>query len=94
VSRLNAEGFCGLCEEVDARLDAHVASAVADLTERFAELILCYLHVEDVCSIVRAADEGEPKAARLGDVYERSYSYVQARDRRARDFRAGDPPSV
>jgi hypothetical protein len=88
VPRLDEEGRCPLCEEVDARLDAHVASAMADLVERFSELAVCYLHPDDVREIVDhtvAEYDGPPSGPRLREVYERSHRFVEARERRARE---------
>jgi hypothetical protein len=86
VEKLDAEGRCPLCQEVDARLDAHVGSAMADLTERFVDLALCYLHPADVRQIVDdAAPENEPYGRRLAEVYETSHRFVEARERRARE---------
>jgi hypothetical protein len=86
VPRLDAEGRCELCQEIDARLEAHVGSVVADLTGRFLELALCYLHPEDIRETLDdLAPEMEPSAPRLRDVYEASHRFVEARDRRARE---------
>jgi hypothetical protein len=93
VERLGATGFCALCEEIDARLEAHIASVAADLTERIADLLLCYLHPADVHEIVdRVAPEYEPAEPRLREVYEHSHRFVEGRERRASGFRAGDEP--
>lgn len=82
VPRLDEEGRCELCQEIDARLDAHVVSAMADLTERFVDLALCYLHPDDVREIVdRIAPESEPFGPRLREVYETSHRFVEARER-------------
>jgi hypothetical protein len=88
VPRVDAEGRCPLCQEIDARLDAHVASAMADLVERFAELAVCYLHPDDVRELVDgvvAESDGLPSGPRLREVYERSHRFVEARERRARE---------
>lgn len=93
VQRLGRDDLCGLCEEVDARLEAHVGAAMADLVERFAELALPYLHPDDLHEIIdRIAVEHQPPQPRLREVYDRAHRYVDARERRARGVRAGDPP--
>jgi hypothetical protein len=41
-------------EEIDARMDAHVGSAMEDFAERVIGLCLDYLHPDDVLGIVQS----------------------------------------
>lgn len=84
VAELGFDDLCPLCEEVDARLDAHLGSAARDLAERLIELSLDYLNPQDVRAVLdECVAERTGSPAPLDELFERSFHYVDARAQRA-----------
>lgn len=92
VARLYEDDLCILCEEVDARMDAHVGAAMEDYAERAIGVVLDYLHPEDVQRVIARILEdrggtGE-EIRRLRERFGRSQAFVDERARRAREREA------
>jgi hypothetical protein len=92
VERLSEDDLCGLCNELDARLDAHVGAAMEEYAERAIAIALDYLHPDDVAVVVeRVLEErgdGRDAVPRLRDRFARSHAFIDARADRARDRQA------
>jgi hypothetical protein len=96
VERLSADDLCGLCDELDARLDAHVGAALEEYAERAISIALDYLHPDDVAVVVERVleERGEDRdvVPRLRDRFARSHAFIDARADRARARQARRAP--
>jgi hypothetical protein len=93
VPRLGPDDLCPLCEEIDARVEAQLASAMADYADHAIGVALDYLHPDDVREIVDRGEQergGPPgDAGRLKHVYARADRFLEVRSARAERRRDG-----
>jgi hypothetical protein len=91
VDGLGFDDLCILCEEIEARVEAQLASAMVDYADHAIGVALDYLHPEDVRAIVdRGVEErGGPRGegGRLRDIYERAHQFIDSRSARAENRR-------
>jgi hypothetical protein len=84
VVQLGFDDLCSNCEELDARLEAHLGSAARDLAERLIELSLDYLNPADVRAVLEeCVGERTGSPAPLDELFERSHRFTDARAQRA-----------
>jgi hypothetical protein len=97
VEQLGYDDLCILCEEIDARVEAQLASAIVDYADHAIGVALDYLHPDDVRTIIDrgvAARGGAPgDGARLQAIDDRAHAFLDRRTARAaqrRDERRRD----
>lgn len=87
VDLLGDDELCLHCLEVDARMDAEVASALEEYVDHALSVALDYLHRDDVRAIidrlVRARRRQPEVMLRLKERYERAHTFIDLRRYRA-----------